>query len=119
MDQIPRRLRHDFTSPLRYPGGKGMLANFMKLLVTRNGLLDGHYVEPYAGGAGVVWSLLLAEYVQHVHINDIDRALYAFWASVLEDTDELCRLIRDTRVSIPAWRRQRQVFARPTEHSRV
>ena len=119
MGQIPQRLRHGFISPLRYPGGKGMLANFMKLLVTRNGLLDGHYVEPYAGGAAVTWSLLLAEYVQHVHINDIDRALYAFWTSVLEETDELCRLIRDTKISIPVWRRQREVLSRPTEHSQV
>jgi DNA adenine methylase len=91
----------------------------MKLLVTHNGVLDGNYVELYAGGAGVAWSLLLAEYVQHVHINDIDRSLFAFWASVLNETDELCRLIRDTRVSMPAWRRQRQVLARPTEHSPV
>lgn len=117
MDEVPQRLRHGFTSPLRYPGGKGMLANFMKLLVSRNGLMDGHYVEPYAGGAGVAWSLLLAEYVQHVHINDIDPALYAFWTSLLEETDELCRLIRDTRVSMSTWRRQRQVLAEPAEHS--
>jgi len=119
MGQIPQRLRHGFTSPLRYPGGKGMLANFIKLLVTRSGLLDGHYVELYAGGAAIAWSLLLAEYVQHVHINDIDRALYALWTSVLEETDELCRLIRDTKVSMPVWRRQREVLARPAEHSMV
>jgi DNA adenine methylase len=119
MESTPLRLRHGFTSPLRYPGGKGMLANFMKLVIARNGLLDGHYVEVYAGGAGVVWSLLLAEYVQHVHVNDIDRALYAFWTSVLEETDELSRLIRDTKISMPVWRRQRQILNRPTEHSTV
>ena len=96
-----------------------MLANFMKLLVSRNRLEDGHYVEPYAGGAGIAWSLLLTEYVQHVHINDIDRALYAFWTSVLDETDELCRLIRDTRISMRVWRRQKDVLARPDEHSRV
>jgi DNA adenine methylase len=94
-----------------------MLANFMRLVVERNGLLDGHYVEPYAGGAAVAWSLLLAEYVRHVHINDIDPALYAFWAAVLDHTDELCRRIRDCRISIAAWRRHRNVLARPTEHS--
>lgn len=115
-DDEPRP-RHAFTSPLRYPGGKGMLANFMRLLVTRNGLLDGHYVEPYAGGAAVAWSLLLAEYVQHVHINDIDKALYAFWTAVLDHTDDLCRRVRDSKVSMTVWRRQRKVLARPAEHS--
>ena len=47
--------RHSFTSPLRYPGGKGALSNFIKLLFIDNGLLDGHYVEAYAGGAAVAW----------------------------------------------------------------
>lgn len=117
MKDGPQRLRHAFTSPLRYPGGKGMLANFMRLVVERNGLLDGHYVELYAGGAAIAWSLLLAEYVRHVHINDIDPALYAFWMAVLDHTDELCRRIRDGKVSLTAWRRHRNVLARPTEHS--
>jgi len=94
-----------------------MLANFMRLVVERNRLLDGHYVEPYAGGAAVAWSLLLAEYVRHVHINDIDPALFAFWTAVLDHTDELCRRIRDGKVTMAAWRRHRNVLARPTEHS--
>ena len=117
MEQVPPRTRHDFTSPLRYPGGKGMLARFMKLVMERNRLLDGHYAEVYAGGAGVAWSLLLSEYVQHVHINDIDPALHAFWTSVFEEPDELCRLIRDSKISIASWRRQRSILARASEHS--
>ncbi len=117
MSDIPQRLHHSYTSPLRFPGGKGKLANFMKLLVERNGLLDGHYVELYAGGAAIAWSLLLGEFVQHVHINDIDRSLNALWVSVLDKTDELCQLIRDTKVSMPVWHRQKNVLANPAEHS--
>ncbi len=44
------RLVH-FT-PLRYPGGKGKLAAFVKRVLEKNGLVDGEYCEPYAGGAG-------------------------------------------------------------------
>ena len=46
-------------SPLRYPGGKGKLSKFMAAIVRANGLSDGRYIEPYAGGAGVAWELLV------------------------------------------------------------
>ncbi len=39
-----------FLSPLRYPGGKRKLAAFVGLVFHYNDLLDGEYVEPYAGG---------------------------------------------------------------------
>ena len=108
-----------FHSPLRYPGGKGALSAFMRDLVARNGLLDGHYAEVYAGGAAVAWSLLFSDHVQHVHINDVDPAIYAFWRSVLADTDALCSRISGIRVSMAAWRRQREVMANPRSYSRL
>lgn len=112
-----RSLGHAFTSPLRYPGGKGSLANFMRLVVESNSLGKGHYAEPYAGGAAVAWSLLFGEYVRHVHVNDIDPAIHSFWTAVLEHTEELCRRVRDWKVSMTAWRRQRTILARPEDHS--
>jgi DNA adenine methylase len=107
---------HNFTSPLRYPGGKGPLANFIKLAVARNVLLDGEYVEVYAGGASVAWSLLFEEYVQRVHINDLNTTLMAFWQSVMENTDAFCRLIQDTPVTIDEWYRQRAIQGKPQDH---
>jgi DNA adenine methylase len=101
--------RHGFTSPLRYPGGKGAIADFIKLALKKNSLTDGHYVELFAGGAGIAWPLLFEEYVQHVHVNDISHAVYAFWRSVLNDTEALCRLVWDVPVTIEEWRRQKQV----------
>src|SRR6266542_3718210 len=86
-----------YTSPLRYPGGKGKLAGLIKCVLESNSPMDAVYVEPYAGGAGIAVSLLLDEYVSRVHINDIDKGVYGFWHSVLNDTDALCRLIRDRR----------------------
>ena len=47
-------------SPLRYPGGKSKISNFFKQFVKDNGLLDGVYVEPYAGGASVALSLSMS-----------------------------------------------------------
>lgn len=110
----PRRLLH-FT-PLRYPGGKGKLAAFIKRLISTNRLQDGEYIEPFAGGAAVGLELLCHEYVSRIHINDISRPLYAFWNSVLERTDELCRLIRDTPRTVEAWDVQKQIFNAEANH---
>lgn len=116
-EEMRNLMAHGFTSPLRYPGGKGMLANFMKLVVVENGLLDGHYVEAYAGGAGIAWPLLFEEYVQRVHINDLSLPIYSFWKSVLENTDELVRMIRDARVTMAEWRRQKAIQQDAENHS--
>ncbi len=104
-----------FRSPLRYPGGKGRLAPFLGRLMQENRLADGHYAEAYAGGAGAAISLLLDEYCSHIHINDIDPSIHAFWHSVLHDTDQLCAQIERTPLSIKEWRRQRMVQDTPDD----
>lgn len=110
----PRRLVH-FT-PLRYPGGKGKLAAYVKEIIRANKLDDGEYVEPYAGGAAIALELLFQEYVSRIRINDVSRPVYAFWKSVLNDTEELCRLVRNTRLSVPSWDRQKRIFANPDDY---
>jgi len=99
-----------FYSPLRYPGGKGKLSNFIKQLCLKNELVNGHYIEVYAGGAGVAMELLLEKHVDKISINDIDPAVYNFWNSVTENTERLCRLIVDTPVTIDVWRAQSYVL---------
>lgn len=110
-------MRH--ASPLRYPGGKGRLTQFIKLLLDKNDLHDIHYAEPYAGGSGVALALLYSEYATRIYINDLDRAIFAFWTSVVDHTEELCRLVRNRPLSVNEWRRQRRVLARQKEVSLV
>ena len=105
----PRRLTH--YTPLRYPGGKGKLAAYIKVLLKENKLLDGEYVEPYAGGAAIAMELLFHEYVSRVHINDLSRPIYAFWKSVLCNTDQLCKLVHDTPLTLRSWDKQKKAFA--------
>ncbi|RZM84941.1 DNA methyltransferase [Pseudoalteromonas rubra] len=99
-----------FFTPLRYPGGKGKLSYYVKSIIESNNLLDGHYVEPFAGGAGVALELLFHEYVNQIHINDLDPAVYAFWFACVNKTEELCKLISDTPVTIGTWERQRKLL---------
>jgi DNA adenine methylase len=108
--------RLNYFTPLRYPGGKGKLAAFVKQLLEQNGLVDGEYAEPYAGGAAIALELLLQEYVSHIHINDISRPIYAFWKSVLEHTDELTRLICATPLTVHSWDKQRKILLHPREY---
>lgn len=98
-----------FLSPLRYPGGKGKLANFMKLVFRENNLLDVPYIEPYAGGAAIALALLFDEFASHIYINDLNRSIYSFWYSVLYETDALCRLIQDTPVTMMEWENQQAI----------
>ena len=99
----------NFYSPLRYPGGKGKVADYFKQVFRDNLLYDGVYVEPYAGGASVGLSLLFNQYASKIIINDIDKSIFAFWHSVLNDTDKLCKLIHDTPVTVTTWEQQKSI----------
>lgn len=103
-----------YPSPLRYPGGKGKIANYIKLLMLKNNLLGVDYVEPYAGGASVALSLLFEDYADHIHINDLNPGVHAFWHCVLHETDALCQLVDETPVTMQEWRQQRQVQTAPS-----
>jgi DNA adenine methylase len=97
-------------TPLRYPGGKTQLAPFVSDLLRANDLLQCVYCEPFAGGAGIACRLLLNGTIAEAWINDIDPAIYAFWHSVLNSTEELCERIHRTQVDLPEWHRQRKIF---------
>lgn len=103
-------------TPLRYPGGKGKLAPFVKRVIEANDLLDGEYVEPFAGGAAIALELLIQEYVSRVHINDISRPVYAFWYSVLNHTDDVLRMLRDIPLSISSWDHQKDIYKHADDH---
>lgn len=96
-------------TPLRYPGGKSQLTPFVVEVLRANNLFYGSYAEPFAGGCGIAWTLLLNRYVTEIYINDIDRSIHAFWASVLKETDALCERIETTPVTIEEWHRQKEV----------
>jgi len=98
-----------FHSPLRYPGGKRKLSNFIKLILKENKLLDGYYVEPYAGGSALALSLLFNEYIRKIYINDIDKSIFTFWDQVLNNTSSICQKIKDTPVTVEEWERQKKI----------
>jgi DNA adenine methylase len=100
-----------FKTPLRYPGGKQKLTSFIREVLAEN-FIDEHYVEPYAGGAGVGIELLINRNVKCIHLNDSNLGIYAFWFSVLNHTEELCRLISCASLNVEEWKKQKEIFKR-------
>lgn len=98
------------TTPLRYPGGKSGLTNFLRLVLAENGLRGGHYVEPYCGGAGAAVALLRAEAVTHIHLNDVDPAVFAFWRTLVREPNVLCDFVGLVPLTVAQWRRQREIY---------
>lgn len=97
-------------TPLRYPGGKARFAPFIAEVMQINGLAKGHYFEPYAGGAGVALELLFHGHASHVHINDLDPAVNAFWVAVTRHPEALLKLLHDTPVTMEQWFHWRAVM---------
>lgn len=101
------------TSPLRYPGGKTCLYDLLSEILRLNGLERGHYVEPYAGGCGLALSLLYGGHASDIHLNDLDRSIWAFWYCVLNETKEIVKLVDHTPVTINEWHRQQEIQRKP------
>ena len=97
-------------SPLRYPGGKAKIVNFMKNFIELNYDEKPVYVEPYAGGASVALSLLIDGYAKKIYINDSDFGIYCFWKSILEHTEEFIKCIAATPITIDTWEIQKQKY---------
>lgn len=108
-----------YKTPLRYPGGKQKLAPFVAEVMRENDIVGGHYIEPYAGGAGVAIDLLLSGTAAHIHLNDSCSAVHAFWKSILGETDEFCRRISRASLTVREWRRQQDILKNRGEHSKL
>lgn len=108
-----------YKTPLRYPGGKQRLAPFILELMMENHLTDGHYAEPYAGGAGIAIELLLSGRAAHIHLNDTCTGIYAFWTAMLTEPEEFCRRISRASMTVDEWRRQKEIFSRQAEFDQI
>ncbi len=99
-------------SPLRYPGGKWRLTSFFERVIVLNRLAGCEYLEPYAGGASLALSLLLANRVGEIHLNDLDPAVHAFWHVALNRNKDLRDLIESAEITPEEWIRQKQMYKR-------
>lgn len=106
-------------SPLRYPGGKTKLYNYVAKLVYANDMVGCTYVEPFAGGAGLAIKLLLNGIVNNIILNDIDYAIYSFWEVMVNHTDVLCNFIKNVPLNIMEWQRQKDIYINQSGHTLI
>lgn len=98
-----------FSSPLRYPGGKACIFDFVSTFFYENQLIGTSYAEPYAGGSGLALRLLFEEYVNHIYINDYDKSIYTFWKCILEDNDRFCDWVATVEINVDNWFHYKQI----------
>lgn len=102
-------------SPLRYPGGKWRISPLFERIIQLNRMTGCDYFEPYAGGASLALSLLFANHVSEIHLNDLDPGVHAFWHVVLKRNKDLRELIESTVVTREEWIRQKIIFKQGPE----
>ncbi len=96
-------------SPLRYPGGKTSLMQFLSIIVNKNGTIE-NYVEPFAGGAGAALGLLYGNHVNRIILNDADEFIYKFWLTILTNTKQIVDKIENTPVNVSQWKKQKELL---------
>lgn len=113
MKIITSKSRKNYHSPLRYPGGKTSLLPFFEKIIEDHDLQKIIYIEPFAGGAGAALALLLSGKVGRIVINDLDRAIYAFWKSSVLNSAKFIKKIKKTPVTISEWKKQKAIYNDP------
>lgn len=61
--------------------------------------------------------LLFDEYINKLHINDLDLSIYAFWYEILRNADEFCRWIESVDINVENWLHYREIQTNPTKYS--
>jgi DNA adenine methylase len=107
---VSRQGQH--SSPLRYPGGKQKLGPYFSKALSENPRRDTIFVEPFAGGAGAALHLLQLDVVRMIHLNDVDRAVFAFWHTITRHNAKLRRDLASLPITLAEWQIQKAIYRR-------
>ena len=90
-------------TPLRYPGGKTWLFEYVKEFLHFHELESKIVVEPYAGSASISVGLLRGNLMKEAYIGEKDPIIVSFWNAVLTRNDELVEYISTLEVTMETW----------------
>lgn len=95
--KVKKQLTFDkHISPLRYPGGKSKLIDYIYNQLDTN---KKTFVEAFCGGASVSLAMLKAGVVDHIVLNDLDFGIYSLFNSIIYDTEWLVQVIHNINPS--------------------
>ncbi len=93
----------NITSPLRYPGSKRRLAEYIKQTLKQNNCYPNIFIEPFAGGASVALKLLNEDVVKQIGLIELDPLVADFWKTVFFDTDWLVEQVKNVQITVEQW----------------
>ena len=95
-------------SPLRYPGSKRRLVNYIRQVMVLNNLTPQLYIEPFVGGGSVSLQLLQENLVEKTILMDLDPWVASFWYMVFFDTEWIIEQIQNANITLENWNRIKQ-----------
>lgn len=99
--------RKNTLSPLRYPGSKKRLSQYIEKIIQLNQIDSPLFVELFAGGASVSLYLLENDLVSSVGLIEKDPLVASFWQIVFSDDPEdiswLIDQISSIEVTVQKW----------------
>jgi DNA adenine methylase len=95
------------------------MAGILEEIIYANDLQGAVYAEPFAGGAGAGLKLLESGHVDRIVINDADYAIFCFWWSVMNRTEQFIDRIQSTILSVDEWVVQRSIYRNRARRSRI
>lgn len=107
------------SSPLRYPGGKTKLYNYISEFIEQYYSKPPIYAEAFAGGFGIGIKLLLNDKAELVLLNDYDPCIYAFWKCITSDKyiDGFIDKIISTDIDIESWEYEKNIYLHPQKNN--
>lgn len=90
-------------SPLRYPGSKRKLGEYLSAFLDANSIIPDLFVEPFAGGASASLYLLEKDKVKAIALSDKDPLIASFWRTVFFDSEWLISQIETVEVTLDKW----------------
>jgi len=102
-------IENPLCSPLRFPGGKTFLCDYMERFLRLNDLHPNLFIEPFAGGASISLHLLGKEMVDKIALFDRDPLIASFWFAVFNDGTWLQNKVLKAEVTLKEWIKQQNL----------
>ncbi len=90
-------------SPLRYPGAKHRLFDYVAETLRINSIRPKLLVEPFAGGLSVGVRLLNADLIDKLAVGEKDSLVASFWKVVFTDSEWLIDQVNRINVTLAKW----------------
>lgn len=105
-------------SPLRYPGSKRKLFNYLERILVYNNLSPQVLIEPFVGGGSVFLNFLSHHKTSIAIIADKDELIYSFWKTIFTEPEYLINFIRKVKVNLKNFDHYRYISSHPNGFSR-